>query len=290
MDRHTPSLTAEIIAAHRAIESRKPKTERICFDPLAERFVSPDVGVLGRVSLPEDVALSRYEAKFPGFHTYFAVRTRYIDDFLSECLNDGFEQIVILGAGYDSRAYRIERLREPIRVFEVDHPATQARKTETLREMLDTLPGHVVLVGMDFNTDDLHERLAISGYVDTAKSLFIWEGVTYYLTAEAVDATLGFIVRYSGKGSAVIFDYTSRSVIDGTSGHIEAMRWHEQVKKAGEPLSFGIDFEDLEAFLLNRGFDRIRNATCSIFREAYLTGPNRHRSITPVVSIVQAFV
>jgi methyltransferase (TIGR00027 family) len=124
--------------------------------------------------------------------------------------------LVILGAGYDTRAYRFDKLKEEVKVFEVDHPATQKVKIEKVSKALGSLPGHVVYVSVDFEKERLDKKLSESGYNKSLKTLFIWEGVTMYLTAEAVDETLAFVAGNSGKGSSIIFNYIFRSVLDGT--------------------------------------------------------------------------
>jgi methyltransferase (TIGR00027 family) len=288
MKERTPSVTAGTIAAHRAIESRRPADERICFDPLAERFISASMKVIGESWMPERFALWLYEKMLPGFHTYFAVRTRYLDDYLRSCLDSGIEQLVILGAGYDSRVYRFEKPNRPFRAFEVDHPATQQEKLAKLKVMFASLPSHVSYVPVDFSKEALENKLSASGYDNTKKTLFIWEGVTYYLSAQAVDETLAFVAKNSGKGTSIIFDYTSPSVIDGTAEQREAKVWRRAVRGFGEPLTFGIEAASIENFLQQRGFDKLANATQETLRNAYLTGANQKRFLTSVFNIVYA--
>src|SRR5262249_10896737 len=133
-----------------------------------------------------------YARMAPGALEFILAREQYIDDFLKACLSEGLDQVVILGAGFDTRAYRIPGI-DKTRVFEVDHPATQEVKLKKLRKVIDPLPSYVTFVSADFNTQTLDERLAASGYDERCKTLFIWQGVTYFLTAEGIDSTLAFI-------------------------------------------------------------------------------------------------
>ena len=211
MKANRASATAEGIALARAIESQKPADERICYDPFARQFVSALYWNVFRFF----VSIGYAERRGPGTMGFLVARERYIDDYLQACLDEGLEQLVILGAGYDSRAYRFDQLKNG-RVFEVDHPATQLAKIAKLERILGTLPAYVVFVPIDFETQTLERRLAESGYDNHKKTLFIWQGVTQYLTPEAVDSTLAFVANHSGQGSSIIFDYMYTSLLDGT--------------------------------------------------------------------------
>jgi methyltransferase (TIGR00027 family) len=122
---------------------------------------------------------------------------------------------VIPGAGYDSRAYRFNTLKDPIRVFEVDHPATQQAKLDKLQKIFDHLPPPVCYVPIDFNEQALEECLAAHGYNPVGKTVFPWQGVTYYLNPTAVDQILDFIAKYSAPGSKVIFEIIISSDASG---------------------------------------------------------------------------
>ena len=211
MRRNQTSLTAAGIAVARAIESEKPEGERICYDPYARRFAP---GWLYSITALF-VKIGYAEWRGPGVVGFIVARDRYIDDVLQDFLKDGLQQLVILGAGLDSRAYRFDGLKDRVKVFEVDHPATQAEKLARVQAIFGILPAHVAYVPVDFNTQTLEQRLPESGYDPKLKTLFIWQGVTMYLTAEAVDDTLRFVVQHSAPGSAIVFDYIYRLVLDG---------------------------------------------------------------------------
>jgi methyltransferase (TIGR00027 family) len=152
------------------------------------------------MDIPAETALELFNAVVPGFHEFFLARTRYIDDYLKAALEKGLEQLVILGVGYDSRAYRFEELKQQTRVFEVDPPATQQVKKERVQGLFKTLPGHVVYIPVDFQKETLTDSLIANGYDQGLKTLFLWEGVTMYIDAGPADAVLSFIAGFSGPG------------------------------------------------------------------------------------------
>ena len=202
MKREGSSLTALGIAAVRALEAERKPGDRVCYDPYARSFLPTWFYYLVKIFTVTGYA----EWRGPGVQGFFVARVRYIDDYLKQCVNDGIGQLVILGAGFDSRAYRFGELLKGIKVIEVDHPATQATKKKKLVKILGELPNNLLFISMDFTKDALEEALPKGGYDESAKTLFIWEGVTEYLNLEAVKGTLSFIVKHSGPESSVIFD------------------------------------------------------------------------------------
>jgi len=224
------SVTAQGIAAIRAVESSKSPGQRICYDPLARRLVNPFFYFLAK-------AFAGYgERKAPGTAGFLVARARYIDDYLEAGLDSGINQLVILGAGLDSRAYRFERLRGRVAVFEVDHPATQRGKRQRLRKVFGELPNQVTFVPVDFNEEGL-DKLFGFGYDRRQKTLFIWEGVTYYLMAEAVDSTLEFVSKNSGQGSSIVFDYVYTSALTAASKRGDIARMQRYSRFTGERLN-----------------------------------------------------
>ncbi len=286
MKKQQSSLTAEGIALVRALESDKPAGERICYDPYAKYLTSPALTLLMKFFFKTGYA----ERRGPGIREFLVARCRYIDDYLQSCIEDGIRQLVILGAGFDSRAYRFEALKGRVKVFEVDHPATQKVKIERLKKVLPVLPGHVVYVSVDFETDTLEQRLSESGYDEGLKTLFIWEGVVCYLTPEAVDGTLAFVANHSGAGSLVVFDYIYSSVVDGTvrRGEAEAMR--RNARWSGEGLVFGIPEGTIKQFLEQRGFEQVQDADAGFLTKTYFTGVNQNKRVAPGYAIVHATV
>ena len=286
----SPSRTADFAVWGRVRESRRPEDERICYDPLAIRFTSREMLDFIINHPDEDRALvEQRERLVPGCHSSAVARVRYFDDVVRSSIDDGLEQLVILGAGYDSRAYRIEGLKN-VRVFEVDHPSTQRLKVEKIKEIFGMLPGHVVYVPVDLAVDDLGQRLIESGYDRLKKTLFTMEGVINYLSPDAVNSVLSFIAHNSGKGSAIVFDYILQSVVDGTCELEAGKNLRKMPMGAGEPFLFGIKDGELETFLAQKGFTEIRNITSDDYKKMYFHGKNEGRAVNRLHSFAYAVV
>jgi len=286
MRKNQSSMTAMGIAIVRGIESEKPKNERICYDPYARQFVN---GALYHFVRFFD-KLGYSEIKGPGVMGFLTARDRHIDEYLKACLADGIEQLVILGAGLDSRAYRFDELKTRVKVFEVDHPASQQEKFKRLKQIFGQVPAHVTYVDIDFNTQDLRQRLSECGYSEKLKTLFIWQGVTQYLTPVAVDDTLACIAGHSGAGSSVIFDYMYPTLLDGTvkRGEVDNMRNKRWV--SGEMLVFGIAEGCVTEFLEQRGFTNVLDADHAYLHEHYFNGVNQKRTVAYGYAIASATI
>lgn len=269
------SITAAGIAIVRAVESSKPEGQRVCYDPYAVKFLNPWFYRFIRVFIDTSYA----ERTGAGVQGYLVARCRYIDDILQTSLENGLQQLVILGAGYDSRPYRFEQVREQAKVFEVDHPATQQVKMKKVRAVLGKLPGHVTYVGVDFNRETLEERLLDSGYGEHEKTLFIWEGVVMYLSEQAVDGTLKFIHDHSGAGSQVVFDYIYTAVLDGSVRHGEVSRMRRVRRFSGEGLTFSIPEGKVKVYLEQRGFTNVIDVNSEELHARYFTGENARRKV-----------
>ncbi len=286
MRKNQASITAAGIAVLRAIESSKPQDERVCYDPYARQFIPGWFYWMCRIFTSTGYA----ELRGPGVQGFLAARERYIDDFLIDRLAGGLDQIVLLGAGYDSRPYRFEGLKQSGKVFEVDYPATQSVKIATLRQILGEIPAHVVFVDIDFNSQSLEQRLTDCGYDPVLKTLFIWQGVTYYLTPEAVDSTLAFIAHRSGTGSSIVFDYIDQSVLQGGGRHGEVSNMRRYRGLTGEGMIFGIPDGTIESFLAERGFAQVKNISSTDLHRLYFNGKRQKRKVVPGYGIVTAVV
>ena len=285
MKKNQSSRSAEGVAALRAIESQKPESKRICYDPFADMLIPHSISF----SISKFIITSgMYERMVPGAMAFVTGRERYIDDFLKTCLNEGLDQVVILGAGFDTRAYRIEGIGKT-RVFEIDHPSTQEVKLARLKKAINSLPDYVIFIPVDFNTQELGERLLSSGFDEQGKTLFIWQGVTYFLTPEGVDGTLSFIANHSGPGSSVIFDYFYNETLHDTSNRYVKMM-HRASKMTGEAYIFGIDQGQTKPFLEQRGFNDIQDVRLEDIKRMYFTGPNAERIMPAGIAIVSAKV
>lgn len=282
-NRAGPGKMAEGIAMIRAYESSKPEDERICYDPYAIHFINPKI--LEYAAKHRDDA----NAAMDDSTGSIVARVRYFDDFVKKSINEGFEQLVIFGAGFDSRAYRIEEL-ENVKVFEVDHPDTQRFKVQKIKEIFDSIPEHVVYVPVDFESQTLAKELFNEGYNRSLRTLFIMEGLIMYITPESVSETLKYIVGNSGKGSAIIFDYFPESVIKGTNKLKIAQDIRNFAIQQGEPLRFGIKEGELKKFLSKFGFSNIQNVTSEDYKKLYFRGKNEKRNVCELVYFAHAMI
>ncbi len=292
MSERNPVKMAEHIAGARAGEWRRPEEERICFDPYAEKFLSPDDAAI--LVAPDQVRAAReeYERMMPGVNGAIMARVRFIDEYAKTMMADGLEQLVILGAGFDSRAYRFEGLKEGVRVFEVDHPATQEVKVERVRKIFGSLPGHVEYVPIILDEERLEDALLANGYTPGLKTLFILEGLIMYLPQRAVDDIMAFVAGHSGPGSSVVFDYFTTSVVDGTCPLQEAKVLRQFVAREGAPLLFGIREGEggIEEFFSRRGFCEVNNVTTATCKERYFKGAGKGRAASPMFAFAHAAV
>lgn len=281
MRKNRSSLTAAGIALARAVESNKPAEERICYDPYARLFVPTWMYRFLGFFIKSGYA----ERRGPGVNGFLAARERYIDDVLQNFLDAGLQQLVILGAGYDSRAYRFD-LPGRVKTFEVDHPATQVDKVAKVQRIFGKIPEHVTYVPVDFNTQTLSGCLLSAGYDPSLVSLFIWQGVSMYLTAEAVDATLDFVVKNSTPGSAIAFDYLYQAALDGMQKQSEISNMRRYRFMIGEGLTFGIPEGAAGAFLNERGFREVKDINAAGLKSTYFVGKNASRKVTNGYGIV----
>jgi methyltransferase (TIGR00027 family) len=267
MQREAGSWTAEGVALFRALESIRPEGERRCYDPLARGFLNSWFRLVCRSRVSSGIARIYIGLRHGRAAMHIVARTTYIDYRLQVALDESLEQLVILGAGFDSRAYRFDGLEAgKVRVFEVDHPATQKRKVKRVARILGGLPSYVAYVPVDFERETLEQRLVENGYDPGLRTMFIWEGVVMYLPPESVDETLAFITENSGVGSSVIFDYIYESLISSTDE--DAKAWRAYLERIGEPPRFGIRQGSIEEFLSRRGLKLVEEWTDEVLKGA----------------------
>jgi methyltransferase (TIGR00027 family) len=269
MQKGRSSRTAEFMALFRALESSLPDTTRLFDDPLARSFLTWPLTIVARLTiLPGLGRLLPWiiDRRVPGARSSAVARTKFIDDAITASLADHTEQLVILGSGFDSRAYRMPGLRG-ISVFEVDHPDTLMAKRGVLKRSF-VLPTHVHFVPIDFNQLHLQSNMAAAGYRESARTFFLWEGVTNYLTEEVVDATLRWCSRAS-PGSQLLFTYVHQEVLVRPSAFIGTEKLFASLAKFGETWTFGIELSTLPKFLAERGLSLETDLGAAEYRELY---------------------
>jgi len=211
------SKTSIYVAAGRAVGAREPDKSVGNPDYLAEKLLGDpsklevDHPAVRALSLPYDEAMKDIEVI--STVRMMTIRTRFIDEALKRAIEGGATQVVILGAGFDSHAYRCQELLAPVRVFEVDRPATQALKKQRVNDVLGGPPPNLTYVPIDFQHENLPDVLRRHGYDPAQRTFFILEGVTMYLPEEAVRSTLQFVAACP-PGSGIVFDFVYRAMID----------------------------------------------------------------------------
>jgi len=266
-----------VATALRATESYRPEGERIFEDHFGRDFLPP---VWRLLLLPgvRHALIATTEKRGPGALGMLLCRTRYIDDALRNALGEGLDQVVNLGVGLDTRAYRIPGI-EQTHVFEVDQPAPLAWKQARLQQVLGTPPPHVAFVPINFNEQKLEDALAAAGFRTGAKTFFIWEGVTQYITAEAVDATFRYVSRAAATGSQIVFTYIHRGIIDGSARSETDESFVSATQRGGMPWIFGLDPAELAEYLAARGLALVDHAGASEYRARYLDPLGRQMSV-----------
>jgi methyltransferase (TIGR00027 family) len=248
------SKTALMVAGYRALASARESP--VCSDPWA-------AGLAG----DEGVALAeKFSTSYRHMELWIAVRTGFIDEVLRHCVDaEGFSQVVILGAGFDSRAARLAR--PGLRFFEVDHPATQEDKRERLAALSDYPIEAATFAGCDFESEgDPIEALVKAGLDPEAPALVVWEGVTPYLSEEAVRTTARQIATGLHERSTLIFDYVNKKLVQDGKLPEADQQAKDQIRDMGEPMRWGTN--NPLPLLFDSGFRHVRTVN---FEEACLS-------------------
>jgi len=248
------SETALFAALRRALAYKAYQDEKFGPDYLAEYFLPPHFRFFIRFNKIRANTRDKLDGFLPGLTEYMIARTAHFDGLFVHALNDKIPQIVLLGAGYDTRAYRFADINAGTRIFELDIAPTQNRKRKCLKKTRVEIPPDVTFVPIDFNTESLADVLEKAGYDRKGKTLFIWEGVSYYLNVESVDATLAFVSHASHEDSVIAFDYTLSLTEENVRGYYgaEAFAQTMAAHHADETLMFSIEEGEIEAFLEQR--------------------------------------
>lgn len=246
MQERTFSRTAQRVAIRRAAHQLLDRP-RVFDDPFALRIIGSEAAEELRSNPKEHHAFSR------AFRAFMAARSRYAEDELATAVAHGVRQYVVLGAGLDTFAYR--NPHPELRVFEVDHPATQAWKREQLQAASIPIPPSLTFVSIDFERQTLANGLVKSEFNPTAAAFFSWLGVTPYLTREACTATLSFIAKMP-VGSGVVFDFAVEPALLNAGQRQALDALSARVARYGEPFQLFFDPVKLQDELKAMGFHR----------------------------------
>ncbi|MDA7849841.1 class I SAM-dependent methyltransferase [Porticoccaceae bacterium] len=272
--------TAQGVAKQRLIETLAEPEERIINDPYADRFVL-GASVIKFMGHRLNVWLA--QKLVPGFHEHLISRTRFIDDLVKKNSASGVEQYVILGAGYDSRAHRLE-LPSSLRIFEVDQPEVQARKRSKLPEELSNLE-NMTYVAVDFTHQTLTEQLINAGFDQNKSTVFTLEGVSQYITKEALSSTIKEVAALTQRASSTFFISYVSDLFDKNpeacfgKGYPNAEKRAKLIMygsaKVGEPWISFYSAEEIENVLSQHGYSVKENVTMKDLNSRYFAPVGR---------------
>lgn len=212
-----------------------------CPDQMAAGFLGGlNVTTLAKHRLTRGLLLRSARRLRPGAYTHELVRTKFIDEAMLAEVAAGLDELILLGAGFDSRPYRFAEELRGVRVIEVDHPASQASKRARLRRLLGHEPEHVTFVGIDFTCEDLDAALVAAGHERSAKTLFVWSGVSFYLPEHAVAEVLSWVAAHDSPRASIVFDAFWAEAIDGSREYYGARELRKAAAARDEPLRWGI--------------------------------------------------
>ncbi|MBN2085732.1 MAG: SAM-dependent methyltransferase [Anaerolineales bacterium] len=262
------SQTAGYTCFSRACAAREKDPRFRGPDHIAESILPAAARVVVRIPWMRKLFMDRL---FPaGIYEYVLARTKELDAAFVEAIDARFDQIILLGAGFDTRALRFADRNRGTRIFELDVPATLDPKVEILRRKRIPIPDELAFVRINFDREDLAAALAKAGFQFGRKSLFLMEGITMYLTAQALDRTLEFVRQNAAPGSRVVFDYIYASVLRRENRFHGEREIFETVARAGEGWTFGLEDGEVKAFLAQRGFQLLAHYTPDQLQKKYL--------------------
>lgn len=257
------SETAKLVTFCRSLSLFESITEVRGNDTLAHHFLSPQY----QKALETEESRTWAKEKLGALYGFSIARTKYGDSLFQKALKENISQIVILGAGYDTRPYRYRELLGETSIFEVDAPATQRCKCSLLKDNHISIPPSIKYVPLNFRSDSLLHLLQKSGYDSTEKTLFIWEGVSQYLPKEAIHKTLQFIQYHSALGSTLYFDFLTEE----QSSSVEA-----------EPFLFWISPENLKKYLHQFSIKTKELLSCEDIEKQYLSTSDGYSNLKSV--------
>ena len=266
------SETALAVLTFLAAAGSEPDLAVRVEDPFASRLIKWSDGkyVGGKKPRFHPYFRKVAEKSDPGAYGFMIARVLHMDDVVRREATDGLDQLVILGAGYDTRAYRMRDQLADVKVFEVDLPAMSKDKRARLEKVLGSVPDDVDYVEVDFNNQGLFDRLAEHGYDESARTLFVLSGVSMYLPEAAALELFSQVAGHSSPGSSILFDYFFDDLRSNPERYHGGRPWVDRVDRAGEEHLYGVAMDDLGEVLASRGLRLASQSDMEELAERYL--------------------
>lgn len=265
----TTSRTAEMTCLSRASSALETDSHYKSDDYIAPLLLPGFIKPLLHISLARKL-FSRIVAP-KGIYEYVIARTKYIDAVFEQALAEQFDQILIFGAGFDTRALRFQGKTQNTQIFELDVPVTQQAKIRQYQKRHLVVPSNITFISIDFDKEPLLMKLDEAGFRKQQRSLFVLEGLLMYLQSESVHATLETIRDYAGKRSWVVFDYVYASVLRNEGIYYGESEIVKTVSSAGEQWHFGIERGMIEQFLTAYELKLINQRDARDLEKAYFS-------------------
>ena len=280
--------TALGAAICRLIEQYQPEEKRLFNDQVVKYLLNTPIRMLMQFSSMRTYTIKQTDAIMQGIYGAQVCRTRFIDDAVQSVLSQGIEQLMILGAGFDTRPYRLAGISS-VKVFEADLPSVQEAKKKRLQKHFGRLPEYVTFIPIDFDTQSLESALTGTAFDLSRPVVYIWEGVTQYLSEEAVRQTLTFIGT-SAPGSMLLFTYVLKSVIERRSNLPGADKLTDTVAKQNAPWRFGLEPSEVAGFLKPFHLNLLEDVGNADYQARYLKPLGRNLVVTEAERIARADV
>jgi len=267
MKTNRASNTAGYTAAMRAIANLAPENKKVLIDPYAMEFMDFPwslthplfkLKIFNPLIFQIGTKVPDIMVGFPGMTALASIRHRYIDERIVAAYQQGIRQFFILGAGYDSRAFRLPL--QDAHFFEIDHPNTQARKQDIVHKRKLQASCSIEYISSDFSfswADDLFDQLKKIDTFRQEPSMVIWEGVSCYLSPEAVSYTFKTVSHFLPPESIFIFDVFPKEIMNPKTHNRLIKKMQFMVERKGEPFYWGADPDELEQTLLNERFSKV---------------------------------
>jgi methyltransferase (TIGR00027 family) len=288
MKKNKSGQTAFGVAIARYVEQYQPNETRLFDDEIVKYLLPGWFLVFLKIKFIRNWVIKTADKMTKGIYDGLICRTEYIDKATHLISENNIQQVLILGSGLDTRPYRLKELKK-VKVFEVDLAWVQDFKKQKIKKHFGSLPDNIKYVAIDFNNQTLKEVMQQHNFNFSEPTFIIWEGVTQYITKDAVEKTLDFISK-TPKGSYLVFTYVQESVIKRESMIEGANEFVDSLVRKKTPWIFGMEKDNVESFIKNYNLKLLSDIRASDIQKDYLNKAGRQVQISEIERIVTARV